>query len=157
MIKVGESLPEHTFQLLNEDGMQSPTTGELFSGKKVVLFAVPGAFTPTCSAAHLPSFVVQFDALKAKGVDTVICSSVNDAFVMKAWGDSANADNLLMLGDGDGGFAKAIGMAVDTASFGGVRSQRYSMIVDDGKVTAVNLDEPMQYEVSGAETVLGQL
>lgn len=157
MIKVGESLPEHTFQLLNEDGMQSPTTGELFSGKKVVLFAVPGAFTPTCSAAHLPSFVVQFDALKAKGVDTVICTSVNDAFVMKAWGDSANAENLLMLGDGDGSFAKAIGMAVDTASFGGVRSQRYSMIVDDGKVTAVNLDEPMQYEVSGAETVLSQL
>ena len=157
MIKVGESLPEHTFQLLNEDGMQSPTTGELFSGKKVVLFAVPGAFTPTCSAAHLPSFVVQFDALKAKGVDTVICTSVNDAFVMKAWGDSGNAENLLMLGDGDGSFAKAIGMAVDTASFGGVRSQRYSMIVDDGKVTAVNLDEPMQYEVSGAETVLSQL
>lgn len=157
MIKVGESLPEHTFQLLNEDGMQSPTTSELFSGKKVVLFAVPGAFTPTCSAAHLPSFVVQFDALKAKGVDTVICTSVNDAFVMKAWGDSANAENLLMLGDGDGSFAKAIGMAVDTASFGGVRSQRYSMIVDDGKVTAVNLDEPMQYEVSGAETILEQL
>ena len=157
MIKAGDKLPEHTFQLLTDEGMQSPTTGELFAGKKVVLFAVPGAFTPTCSAAHLPSFVVNADTLSEKGVDTIICTSVNDAFVMKAWGDSANAENLTMLSDGDGTFASAIGMAVETGAFGGVRSQRYSMIIEDGVVTKVNLDEPMQYEVSGAETILEQL
>lgn len=157
MLKVGDKIPAHTFQYLAEDGMQSPTTEALFSGKKVVLFAVPGAFTPTCSAAHLPSYVVHADTIKGKGVDTIICTSVNDAFVMKAWGDSANAEHLVMLADGDGAFAKAIGMAVDTAAFGGLRSQRYSMVVDDGVVSALNVDEPMQYEVSGAETILEQI
>lgn len=157
MIQVGDKLPEHTFQLLNDDGMQNPTSSELFSGKKVVLFAVPGAFTPTCSAAHLPSYVVHADELKNKGVDAIICTSVNDAFVMKAWGDSSNAENLLMLADGDGEFAKAIGLGVETGAFGGIRSQRYSMVVDDGVVTALNVDQPMQYEVSGAEVILGQL
>ncbi len=157
MIKPGDKLPEHTFQLLTKDGMQNPTTAELFGGKKVVLFAVPGAFTPTCSAAHLPSFVVNVDAIRAKGVDTIICTAVNDAFVMKAWGESANAENLIMLADGDGGFAKAIGLDTETGSFGGVLSQRYSMIVEDGVVTKVNVDEPMKYEVSGAETILEQL
>ncbi len=154
MLKVGDKLPEHTFQYLAEDGMQSPTSDELFAGKKVVLFAVPGAFTPTCSAAHLPSYVVHFDTFKDRGVDAIICTSVNDAFVMKAWGDSANAEQLTMLADGDGTFAKAIGMAVDTGAFGGVRSQRYAMIVEDGIVTSLHVDEPMQYEVSGAETIL---
>lgn len=154
MLKVGDKLPEHTFQYLAEDGMQRPTTDELFAGKKVVLFAVPGAFTPTCSAAHLPSYVVHFDTFKDKGVDAIICTSVNDAFVMKAWGDSANAEQLTMLADGDGTFAKAIGMAVDTGAFGGVRSQRYAMIVEDGIATSLHVDEPMQYEVSGAETIL---
>ena len=157
MIQVGDKLPEHTFQLLNDDGMQNPTSSELFAGKKVVLFAVPGAFTPTCSAAHLPSYVVHADELKNKGVDAIICTSVNDAFVMKAWGDSSNAENLLMLADGDGEFAKAIGLGVETGAFGGIRSQRYSMVVDDGVVTALNVDQPMQYEVSGAEVILGQL
>lgn len=157
MIKTGDKLPEHTFQLLTKEGMQNPTTAELFAGKKVVLFAVPGAFTPTCSAAHLPSFVVNADAIRAKGVDSIICTSVNDAFVMKAWGESANAENLTMLADGDGGFAKAIGLDAETGSFGGVRSQRYSMIIEDGVVTKVNVDEPMKYEVSGAETILEQL
>ncbi|MCH2158677.1 MAG: peroxiredoxin [Oleiphilaceae bacterium] len=157
MIQVGDKLPEHTFQLLNDDGMQNPTSSELFSGKKVVLFAVPGAFTPTCSAAHLPSYVVHADELKGKGVDAIICTSVNDAFVMKAWGDSSNAENLLMLADGDGEFAKAIGLGVETGAFGGIRSQRYSMIVEDGVVTALNVDQPMQYEVSGAEVILEQL
>lgn len=157
MIKAGDKLPEHTFQVLTSEGMQNPTSVDLFSGKKVVLFAVPGAFTPTCSAAHLPSYIVSADALKAKGVDSIICTSVNDAFVMKAWGESSNAEQLTMLADGDGGFAKTIGMAVETGSFGGVRSQRYSMIVDDGVVSVVNLDEPMKYEVSGAETIMGQL
>ena len=157
MVKVGDKLPEHTFQYLAEDGMQNPTMDELFAGKKVVLFAVPGAFTPTCSAAHLPSYVVHADTIKDKGVDAIICTSVNDAFVMKAWGDSVNAEHLVMLADGDGTFAKAIGMAVDTGAFGGVRSQRYSMIIDDGVVSALNLDKPMQYEVSGAETILEQI
>lgn len=157
MLKVGDKLPAHTFQYLTDDGMQSPTTDELFAGKKVVLLAVPGAFTPTCSAAHLPSYVVHADAIKGKGVDAIICTSVNDAFVMKAWGDSANTEQLIMLADGDGAFAKAIGMAVDTGAFGGLRSQRYSMVVDDGFVSALNVDEPMQYEVSGAETILEQL
>lgn len=157
MIKAGDRLPEHTFNLLTGAGMQNPTTAELFAGKKVVLFAVPGAFTPTCSAAHLPSYVVNADAIRAKGVDTIICTSVNDAFVMKAWGDSSNAESLTMLADGDGEFAKAMGMAVETGSFGGVRSQRYSMIIDDGVVSQVNLDAPMEYAVSGAETILEQL
>jgi glutaredoxin/glutathione-dependent peroxiredoxin len=154
MLKVGDKLPAHTFQSLTKDGMQSPSTDELFAGKKVILFAVPGAFTPTCSAAHLPSYVVHADAIKEKGVDVIMCTSVNDAFVMKAWGDSANSEQLTMLADGDAAFAKAIGMAVDTGAFGGLRSQRYAMIVEDGVVTSLNVDEPMQYEVSGAETML---
>lgn len=157
MIKTGDVLPDHTFQLLTKDGMQNPTTSDLFSGKKVALFAVPGAFTPTCSAAHLPSYVVQADALKDKGVDSIICLSVNDAFVMKAWGDSANAENVIMLADGDGSFSKSIGLHAETGAFGGVRSQRYSMLVDDGVVKVLNVDEPMKYEVSGAETLLGQI
>lgn len=157
MIKTGDTLPDHTFQLLTADGMQEPTTQSLFGDKKVALFAVPGAFTPTCSAAHLPGFVVQADALKEKGVDSIICTSVNDAFVMKAWGESANAENILMLADGDGSFAKALGLDADTGAFGGLRSQRYSMIVEDGVVKALNVDKPMQFEVSGADTLLGQL
>lgn len=130
---------------------------ELFADKKVVLFAVPGAFTPTCSEAHLPGFVVNADTIKAKGVDLICCVSVNDAFVMKAWGEVHNASELLMLGDGDAAFTKAIGLDMDTASFGGVRSQRYAMIIDNGVVTKLNVEAPSQFEVSTAEAILAAL
>jgi peroxiredoxin len=153
MIKVGDSLPENTFSLLTDDGMTNPTTEELFSGKKVVVFAVPGAFTPTCSASHLPGFVVKADDIKAKGVDSIICLSVNDAFVMKSWGDASNAEAITMLADGGGSFTKAIGLEMETGDFGGLRSQRYAMIVDDGVVTALNVEEAGAFEVSSAEAI----
>ena len=129
----------------------------MFGGKKVVLFALPGAFTPTCSAAHLPGYVVNADQLKEKGVDTIACLSVNDAFVMQAWGEAQNAEQITMVGDGGGAFTKAVGLELDTADFGGVRSQRYAMIVDDGTVTALNIEEPKQFEVSSAEAMLAAL
>jgi peroxiredoxin len=157
MIKVGDKLPHATFQLHTKDGALNPTTEELFSGKKVVLFAVPGAFTPTCSQAHLPGFVVNADKIKAKGVDSIICLSVNDAFVMKAWGEANNAEDIIMLADGGAAFTKAIGLEMDTGDFGGVRSQRYSMIVEDGVVTHLNVEQPKQFEVSTAEVILQQL
>ena len=139
-----------------QDGRPTPvTTDDLFAGKKVVVFAVPGAFTPTCSQAHLPGYVVNLDAIKGKGVDSVICLSVNDAFVMDAWGNSANADDILMVGDGNGEFTKALGLEMDGTGFGlGTRSQRYAMVVEDGVVTALNVEEPGQFEVSKAEAVL---
>ncbi len=157
MIKEGDKLPSSTFSLLTSDGASNPTTEELFSGKKVVLFAVPGAFTPTCSEAHLPGFVVNADKIKAKGVDTIICLSVNDSFVMKAWGDASNAEDIVMLADGGGAFTKAIGLEMETGDFGGLRSQRYAMIVDDGVVTKLNVEQPKQFEVSTAENILSQL
>ena len=157
MIKVGDTLPNHTFQLLTKDGMKNPDTQALFAGKKVVLFAVPGAFTPTCSASHLPSFVVHADELKAEGVDSIICTSVNDAFVMKAWGEAQNASELMMLADGDASFTKALGLEMDTAGFGGVRSQRYAMVIDNGVVTTLNVEAPKSFEVSNAETILAAL
>lgn len=154
MISIGEKLPESTFQQLTKDGMQSPTTNDLFAGKKVILFAVPGAFTPTCSEAHLPGYVVNADKLKAKGIDRIICLAVNDAFVMDAWGKAHNADEIMMLADGNGAFTKAVGLDMDTAAFGGLRSQRYSMLVDDGVVKALNIEQPKQFEVSKAEVML---
>ncbi|NVJ51071.1 MAG: peroxiredoxin [Gammaproteobacteria bacterium] len=157
MIKVGDQLPAATFQLLTKDGASNPTTEELFAGKKVVLFAVPGAFTPTCSEAHLPGFVVNADKIKALGVDSIICLSVNDSFVMKAWGEASNAEDIIMLADGGAAFTKAIGLAMETGDFGGTRSQRYSMIVDDGKVTHLNVEEPKQFEASTADVILTQL
>ena len=129
MIEQGQELPAVTLTQLTDDGMQSLTNKELFEGKKVVLFAVPGAFTPTCSNAHLPEFITLADKIKAKGVDAIYCVSVNDAFVMKAWGDSQNAQEITMLGDGDGSFTKSLGLDKDTASFGGVRSTRYAQRV----------------------------
>ena len=153
MINVGDSLPENTFALLTEDGMTNPTTDELFGGKKVVLFAVPGAFTPTCSAAHLPGFVVKADEFNAKGVDSIICLSVNDAYVMKSWGDASNAEAITMLADGGGAFTKAIDLGMETGDFGGFRSQRYAMVVDNGVVTALNVEEAGQFEVSSAEAI----
>jgi peroxiredoxin len=157
MIEINQTLPSHTFNLLTNEGMTTPTTAELFANKKVVLFAVPGAFTPTCSASHLPGFVVHFDALKEKGVDSVICLSVNDAFVMKSWGDSANAENITMLADGDGAFTKALGLGMETGVFGGYRSQRYAMLVENQTVTQLWLEEPKAFIVSSAESVLANI
>ena len=157
MIQVGDKIPDVVLSIGTADGPQNTTTGELFGGKKVVMFALPGAFTPTCSAAHLPGYVVNADQLKEKGVDTIACLSVNDAFVMHAWGEAQNAEHITMVGDGGGAFTKAVGLELDTADFGGVRSQRYAMIVDDGTVTALNVEEPQQFEVSSAEAMLAAL
>ncbi len=157
-IQEGAQLPEATLHMM-QDGKPTPmTTADLFGGKKVVLFAVPGAFTPTCSQAHLPGYVVNADAIKAKGVDSIVCLSVNDAFVMGAWGDQANAENLLMVGDGNGDFTKAVGLEMDGSGFGlGSRSQRYAMIVDNGVVTKLAVEAPGQFEVSAAEAILAAL
>lgn len=132
-------------------------TRELFANKKVALFAVPGAFTPTCSASHLPGFVALADKIKAKGVDAIVCLSVNDAFVMEAWGQAHNAEEIMMLGDGDGSYTKALGLDKETGSFGGIRSQRYSMIVDNGVVSRLNIEQPKEFKISDAETLLNQL
>ncbi|MCT8988476.1 peroxiredoxin [Shewanella phaeophyticola] len=157
MIAKGQSLPKATLSQLTKDGMVNHDVTELFAGKKVVLFAVPGAFTPTCSEAHLPGFVVLADEFKAKGVDLIACVSVNDAFVMKAWGEAQNASELMMLADGDASFTKALGLEMDTAGFGGVRSQRYAMIIDNGVVTLLNVEAPKSFEVSTAEAVMAAL
>ena len=157
MIKQNEQLPSHTFNLLTSEGMTTPTTNELFANKKVVLFAVPGAFTPTCSAAHLPGFVEHFEAFKQKGVDSLICLSVNDAFVMKAWGDAHNAGNITMLADGDGAFTRLLGLGKETGVFGGFRSNRYAMLVENQAVTALWLEEPKTFEISSATAVLAKI
>ena len=157
-IQEGDKVPQATLHTM-QDGKPTPvSTDDLFAGKKVVVFAVPGAFTPTCSQAHLPGFVVNADAIKAKGVDSIVCLSVNDAFVMGAWGDAANAENLLMVGDGNGDLTKALGLEMDGSGFGlGSRSQRYAMIVDDGTITKLSVEAPGQFEVSSAEAVLAAL
>ena len=157
MIEVGQTLPAGALSQLTSEGMLNHDVAELFAGKKVVLFAVPGAFTPTCSEAHLPGYVVLADKLQAKGVDLIACVSVNDAFVMKAWGEVHNASELLMLGDGDASFTKALGLSMDTEGFGGVRSQRYAMVIENGAVTLLNVEEAGEFEVSTAETVLAAL
>jgi len=156
-IKVGDKIPQGVFTIMGDEGPTGITTSDVFDGKKVVLFAVPGAFTPTCSAAHLPGFVVQYDEIIAKGVDTVACISVNDAFVMNAWGKSSNAENILMLADGNGTYATAMGLELDGTGFGmGIRSKRFAMIVNDGVVELLNVDES-GFEVSSAEAVLEAL
>lgn len=157
MIEQGQKLPAVTLSELTPDGMVTHEVAELFANKKAVLFAVPGAFTPTCSEQHLPGYVVNADKLKAKGVDLIACVAVNDAFVMKAWGDAQNAAELKMLADGDGSFTKALGLEMDTAGFGGIRSQRYAMIIDNGVVTQLNVEEPQSFEVSSAEAILNRL
>jgi len=157
MIEKNAVMPQGQLQELKNGEMFTHDTSELFANKKVVMFAVPGAFTPTCSAAHLPGYVVSADELKAKGVDAIICLSVNDAFVMAAWGDTQNAENIMMLADGDGSYTKALGLDMETASFGGLRSQRYSMIIDNGVVTNLNLEQPKAFDVSDAATVINQL
>ncbi|WP_404392727.1 peroxiredoxin [Pseudoalteromonas phenolica] len=157
MIEQGQALPNVVLTELTADGIQNHQVTELFADKKVVLFAVPGAFTPTCSAAHLPGYVVLADQIKAKGVDIIACVSVNDAFVMKAWGEAHNASELMMLGDGDAAFTKAIGLDKETGSFGGVRSQRYAMIIDNGVVTELSVEAAGEFEVSKAESILEKL
>lgn len=157
-IQEGDKLPDATLHTMQEGRPTPVTTSDLFGGKKVVLFAVPGAFTPTCSQAHLPGYVVNADEIKGKGVDSIICLSVNDAFVMGAWGESANAEALQMVGDGNGEFTKALGLEMDGSGFGlGTRSQRYAMIVDDGTVTKLAVEDPGQLDVSAAEAILGAL
>jgi len=157
MIEQGQALPNVVLTELTADGMQNHQVTELFADKKVVLFAVPGAFTPTCSAAHLPGYVVLADQIKAKGVDIIACVSVNDAFVMKAWGEAHNASELMMLGDGDAAFTKAIGLDKETGSFGGVRSQRYAMIIENGVVNEIAVEAAGEFEVSKAESILEKL
>jgi peroxiredoxin len=158
-IKVGDAAPSATFTTFRADGPGPVTTDDLFKGKTVALFAVPGAFTPTCSARHLPSFKQHAADLKAKGVDTIACVSVNDVFVMKAWGESQGVGgDILMLADGNGAFTKAVGLELDGSRFGmGQRSQRYSMIVKDGVVSELNVESGGEYKVSSAEYMLEQL
>jgi peroxiredoxin len=158
-IQVGDKIPSGTLTIMGPDGPGPLTTEEIFSGKKVVLFAVPGAFTPTCSAKHLPGYLQNADAIKAKGVDTIACLSVNDAFVMGAWAKDRNVgDKVLMLADGGAAVTKSLDTVLDLTERGlGVRSRRYSMVVDDGVVTQINLEEGGGFEVSDAETILGQL
>ncbi|MCG7534927.1 peroxiredoxin [Pseudoalteromonas sp. OOF1S-7] len=157
MIEQGQTIPQTTLSQLTADGMVTHQSDALFAGKKVVLFAVPGAFTPTCSAAHLPGYVTLADKIKAKGVDIIACVSVNDAFVMKAWGDAHNASEIMMLGDGDASFTKALGLEMDTEGFGGIRSQRYAMVIDNGIVTILQVEAPKTFEVSKAEVILEKL
>lgn len=157
-IKVGDRIPSATLKTMTADGPSDITTDELFGGKTVALFAVPGAFTPTCSAQHLPGYVQKAAELKAKGVDTIACLSVNDAFVMDAWGKAQESGDIVMLADGNADFTKALGLEMDLARAGmGVRSQRYSMLVKDGVVEKLNIEKAGQFEISDADTLLGQL
>lgn len=155
-IATGETLPDVHLYRMGDKGPEKISSSELFAGRKTVLFAVPGAFTPTCSRAHLPGYVVKADELLAKGVDQIVCLSVNDAFVMDAWGKQQNVDDrILMIADPDGRFTTAVALEVDLSSRGlGLRSQRYAMVIDDGVVTHLNVEEPGKFEVSDAETML---
>jgi peroxiredoxin len=159
-IKVGDRLPSATFTVMTADGPKPKTTDEMFKGKKVVLFAVPGAFTPTCHKNHLPGFLQNADAIRAKGIDAIAVTGVNDVFVMDAWKKATGADGKIeFLADGSGDFAKALGLTADLIARGlGVRSQRYSMVVEDGVVKKLNLeDAPGKAEISGADNLLKQL
>jgi peroxiredoxin len=158
-IKVGDRLPAATFRTMTPDGPAPVSSEEFFKGRRVALFAVPGAFTPTCSAKHLPGFRDQAGALKAKGVDAIACVSVNDAFVMGAWAkDQDTGDKVTLLADGNGDFTKAVGLEMDGSKFGmGGRSQRYAMIVNDGVVERLDVEAPGQFEVSSADYMLKNL
>jgi len=154
----GDRIPDVTVHVMGEKGPESVSSASLFAGRKVVMFGLPGAFTPTCSAAHLPGYVVKADELFAKGVDTIICISVNDAFVMDAWGKAQNAENILMVADGAAALTRAMGLDVDMTERGfGVRSERYAMIVEDGVVKLLNREAPRKFEVSDADTILAAL
>jgi peroxiredoxin len=155
-IQVGEKLPSGTLKVADGDGIRDVTTEQLFAGKKVVLFSVPGAFTPTCSAKHLPGFVHNAAAIRAKGVDTIVCLAVNDAFVMGAWGrDQQVGDRVVMAADGNGEWTSALGLALDASRFGmGTRGQRFAMVVEDGVVRKLAVEAPGKFEVSSAEAIL---
>jgi peroxiredoxin len=158
-IQVGEKIPEVKLKAMTADGIKDVSTAELFGGKRVVLFAVPGAFTPTCSAKHLPGFVEHADAIRARGVDRIVCLSVNDAFVMGAWAKAQGVgEKVMLVADGNAEFSNAVGLAFDGSGFGmGTRSQRYAMIVQDGVVKNLFVEKPMKFEVSSAEAVLAKL
>lgn len=157
-IQVGDKVPSVNFKHMTAEGPADISSEEVFAGKKVVFIAVPGAFTPGCSMTHLPGFVVNSDAIKAKGADTIACMAVNDAFVMGAWGENQNAEEILMLADGNGDFTSAIGLELDASGFGmGKRAQRFGMIVEDGTVTYLGVEAPGEIKVSSAETMLEQL
>ncbi len=158
-IKAGDKMPSGAFGVMTDSGPGAISTDELFSGKKVVLVSVPGAFTPTCSMNHLPGFVEHAEAIRAKGVDTIACMAVNDVFVMDAWGkDRGAGEDVLMLADGNGDYAKALGLEMDASGFGmGMRGQRFAIVVDDGTATHVAVEEPGTFEVSKAESILNAL
>lgn len=158
-IKAGDTMPSGTLTLVTDEGPQKISAEEFFKGKKVVLFSVPGAFTPTCDAKHLPGFVQQADQIRAKGVDTIACIAVNDPFVMKAWGKSQSCDGKVqMIADGNAEYTKALGLEMDASGFGmGVRGQRFALIVENGIVKNVNVEEKGEFKVSSAESVLAQL
>jgi peroxiredoxin len=157
-ISKGDKLPDVKLVKATEEGPQPVQSGEYFAGKKVALFSVPGAFTPTCSARHLPGYVENADKLREKGVDEIVCTSVNDAFVMGAWNKADGSQDITMLADGNGEFAEAVGLSMDGSGFGmGKRGQRYSMIVDDGVVQEINVEQPGDFSVSSADHLIGQL
>lgn len=157
-ISVGDRLPDVTLIKATENGPEQVSSSDYFAGKKVALFSVPGAYTPTCSAKHLPGYVEKADELKAKGVDEIACTAVNDPFVMGAWNKDAGSPEITMLSDGNGQFAEAVGLTMDGSGFGmGKRGQRYSMIVEDGVVKELNVEAPGDFSVSSAEHMLGQL
>lgn len=158
-IKIGDALPDVTFMHMGVDGPEPLSTHSVFAGKRVALFSVPGAFTPTCSAQHLPGFKEQAGALRGKGIDTIACVSVNDVFVMHAWGESQNVESdVQMLADGNGDFAKAIGLDMDGRGFGmGTRAQRYSMIINDGVIEALHIEQAGEFQVSSADYMLENL
>ena len=156
-VQVGDKLPAGSLNVMGAEGPQQLAISELFDGKKVVMFAVPGAFTPGCSMTHLPGFVVNADKIKANGVDSIICLSVNDAFVMSAWGKAQNAEELIMAADGSGDYTKALGLVLDASGFGmGERSQRYAMIVDNGEITYLGVDAK-GIEASAADAIIAAL
>lgn len=158
-IKAGDRIPAGTLKQMTKEGPANVTTDQLFKGRKVVLFSVPGAFTPTCHAKHLPGYVELYDRLKAKGVDTVACLAVNDVFVMDAWGKASGVgDRILMLADGNAEFTRALGLELDATGFGmGIRGKRFAMVVNDGVVTHLNVEAAGEFRVSAADYVLGQL
>jgi len=158
-IKAGDKMPSGTFKRMTKDGPKDITSDEIFRGKRVVLFSLPGAFTPTCDAKHLPGYVQLADQILAKGVNTIACMAVNDVFVMNAWGKASGVgDKVLMLADGNGDYARALGLELDASKFGmGKRGQRFAIIVKDGVASHVDVEEPGQFKVSAAEYVLGQL
>jgi len=158
-IKAGDRMPSGTLKTMTKDGPKDLTTDDLFKGKKVVLFSVPGAFTPTCDAKHLPGFVQLADQIRAKGVDTIACMAVNDVFVMNAWGKhSGVGDKIVMIADGNGTYAKALGLELDASGYGmGTRGQRFAIVVKDGVAEQVEIEAPGQFKVSAAEYILGKL